>query len=135
MGAQIASAPPRDPRRFVRNLPPDLTAICMKALQYDPAWRYLTAQELSNDLRRWLRREPTVARPGVHRAVWLWTRRNTGWAMALVTLVLVLVLVPASVALYIQREKYVQELLGVPSTGRAAGWPTSACGWNRTPAW
>jgi WD40 repeat protein len=65
------------------NVPPDLTAICRKALQKEPSARYATAQAFADDLRRWLRFEPTKARGApLHRRMWLWGRRNPGWAAA-----------------------------------------------------
>lgn len=42
---------------------PDLSAVCMKALEKDRAARYPTAAEMAADLRRYLRQEPVFARP------------------------------------------------------------------------
>lgn len=42
-----------------------------------PAWRYATAKEMAEDLRRYLRREPILARPtGPMERGWRWCRRN-----------------------------------------------------------
>ena len=54
---------PQPPRRLVRGLPPDLEAICLRALRQDPAHRYQSASEFGTDLNRWLQGEPTFARP------------------------------------------------------------------------
>jgi hypothetical protein len=40
----------------------DLNAICMKALEKSPAQRYANALEMAEDLRRYLRNEPVLAR-------------------------------------------------------------------------
>src|SRR5439155_4426131 len=46
--------------------------------------RFQTAQEFGEDLQCWLRYEPTRARPGsAFRRLWLWSRRNKGWAAAI----------------------------------------------------
>jgi serine/threonine protein kinase len=72
-------------------VPRDLTAICGKAVRPDPAQRYPTALAFAEDLRRWLRNEPTTARPArVLRRFGLWCRRKPGWAAALAALVLLL---------------------------------------------
>jgi serine/threonine protein kinase/WD40 repeat protein len=69
------------------NTPPDLAAICRKATQKEREDRYATAQEFADDLRRWLRHEPTKARGAwAGRRVWLWSRRNPGWAAAILAL-------------------------------------------------
>jgi eukaryotic-like serine/threonine-protein kinase len=47
---------------FARALRGDLDAIVMKALRKEPAERYASAHELAEDLRRWQRGEPVIAR-------------------------------------------------------------------------
>lgn len=65
------------PRKFDGNIPRDLETICLKCLEKDPARRYGSARELSDELHRFLRREPIRARPitRVQRS-WRWCRRN-----------------------------------------------------------
>jgi serine/threonine protein kinase/WD40 repeat protein len=84
----------RPPRELAAGLPADLAAICQKSLAKSPDKRYQTASELAADLRRWLKHEPTDARParGPRRA-WLWARRNPGWAAAIIAAYLALMLV------------------------------------------
>jgi WD40 repeat protein/serine/threonine protein kinase len=71
-------------------VPRDLEAIVQKCLEKNPARRYATAQELADELRRFLAGEPVQARPvnELHR-VWRWCRRNPAVATLLTTLVCV----------------------------------------------
>jgi WD40 repeat protein/serine/threonine protein kinase len=72
-------------------VPPDLDAIYRKCLRPDPQHRYLSAQELVDDLERFLAGHPVAARPVsyLERAV-KWCRRRPGWATAAGTLILAL---------------------------------------------
>jgi serine/threonine protein kinase/WD40 repeat protein len=80
----VLDSDPIPPRTLVKNLPRDLEAVILKALKKDPAQRYPTVLALSEDLRHWLRGEPVTARPArLVRRVWMWSKRNKGWAAAL----------------------------------------------------
>jgi hypothetical protein len=82
----VQEATPAMPRSLVGNVPRDLAAIFKKTLHKEPAARYQRATEVAADLGRWLRSEPTWARPArAPRRVWLWARRNQGWATAVLT--------------------------------------------------
>jgi sugar lactone lactonase YvrE/tRNA A-37 threonylcarbamoyl transferase component Bud32 len=74
---QVLSDEPVPPRQLRPRTPPDLERICLKCLEKDPGKRYASAQELANDLGRFLRREPVRARP-ISRLARLgrWCRRN-----------------------------------------------------------
>ena len=50
----VIAVAPIPPRSLCENLPPDLEAICLKCLEKDPAARYASARELSDDLGRLL---------------------------------------------------------------------------------
>jgi eukaryotic-like serine/threonine-protein kinase len=68
---------PVDPRVARPGVPRDLAVICLKALEKPRDRRYSTASELAEDLRRWLRHEPIVARPpGFAGRAWRWRRRH-----------------------------------------------------------
>jgi serine/threonine protein kinase len=65
---------PRRPRRVNAAVPADLEAIVLKAMEKTPADRYASAQEMAEDLRRYLADEPVRARRS---APW---RRAVKWA-------------------------------------------------------
>jgi serine/threonine protein kinase/WD40 repeat protein len=50
-------------RQRNRTIPVDLESIVLKALEGDPQRRYQRAEEMADDLARFLRHEPTLARP------------------------------------------------------------------------
>ena len=98
---KVVSGQPTPPRQLVHNVPRDLAAICRKAMSEKPGNRYPTAREFAEDLKRWLRLEPAQARPAwPARQIWLWARRNKGWAVALFISLLALIGFTVGAALY-----------------------------------
>jgi tetratricopeptide (TPR) repeat protein len=74
---QIAFEEPRPPRRWNPAIPVELETIVLKALAKVPAERYGTAQEMADDLERFLKDEPIRARrPSVVQKVRRWARRH-----------------------------------------------------------
>jgi tetratricopeptide (TPR) repeat protein/tRNA A-37 threonylcarbamoyl transferase component Bud32 len=94
MVLQIIHDEPPSPRKLRATIPRDLETITLKCLKKDPARRYATATELAADLRRWLAREPILARP-ITRTERLtrWCRRNPVIASLAVTTVALLMAV------------------------------------------
>jgi serine/threonine-protein kinase len=60
---QVINNDPIPPRQLQPKLPIDIETICLKALQKDPTKRYASCSELAADLKRYLNREPILARP------------------------------------------------------------------------
>jgi tetratricopeptide (TPR) repeat protein len=74
---QIAFEEPRPPRRLCQEIPSELETIVLKATEKNPLDRYATAQELANDLRRWLEDKPIQARrPSLAQRMRKWARRH-----------------------------------------------------------
>lgn len=68
---------PRQPRAWNPKIDHDLSTICLKCLEKDPQRRYSSALALAEDLGRWLKHEPIVARhAGIITRGKKWARRN-----------------------------------------------------------
>ncbi|CAN5320849.1 hypothetical protein BH10PLA2_BH10PLA2_04370 [soil metagenome] len=76
---QIAFEEPTSPRRLNNAIPAELETIVLKSLEKNPADRYATAQELADDLERFLKDESIRAkRPSLLERARKWVRRHQG---------------------------------------------------------
>jgi len=84
---------PPAPRKLERKIPRDLETIVLKTIAKEPAQRYASAEDMAEDLRRFLADRPVRARrtSGAER-LWRWSRRNPALAASLSCLFLVLAL-------------------------------------------
>jgi serine/threonine protein kinase len=109
---QIVTDPPPLPRSLRREIPLELEAICVKALEKRPEDRYSSAAELADDLQRFRTGQPTLVRP---EGFWARRRRSVrkiprSTAMALVVCVLLFVLMGA-ILIWPQPEPTLQSAL------------------------
>ncbi|GEM_PF-2645117 len=77
---RVVKEDPIPPRRLNAKVPAELEAICLKALEKEKARRYASAKEFGDDLRRWIAKEPVLARPAS--LAYRWKRkveRNAKW--------------------------------------------------------
>lgn len=105
---QVISVEPVSPRRLVPAIPRDLETICMKCLEKDPRKRYASALNLAEDLQRFRRGEPILARPvgPIARAA-RWCRRKPAVA-GLWAAVVTLLLGAVAVAFWYQHDRSVR---------------------------
>jgi len=108
---QIALDEPRAPCRIEPAIPDDVETILLKAIAKDPDDRYSTAQELRDDLTRFLEHQPVLARrPTVVKRLkkWSWRHRSFVWT-ASAALVILLSVVAVGATLFAVRINRVQE--------------------------
>jgi WD40 repeat protein len=90
---EVLNKEPVAPRVLSSGIPRDLETICLKCLEKDPHRRYASARELADELGRFLRGEPTLARPiGFVGKAAKWCRRRPAQATLLGALAIVFLL-------------------------------------------
>ncbi len=91
---QVVSDDPLPPSQLQPKTPRDLETICLKCLHKEAGQRYGSAAALADELGRFLRGEPILARPaGWAERGWKWAKRKpTAAALTLVSVLALLVL-------------------------------------------
>jgi len=81
--AKVKAGELTPPRVLVPTVPPQLEAICLKAMAFPPAQRYQSARELALDLEHWMADEPVAAYPERSlQKLSRWLRRHRSWTYA-----------------------------------------------------
>ncbi len=126
---RILHEEPRAPRKLDPRIPRDLETVVLKAIAHDPARRYATAEELAEDLRRFLADRPVRARrSGLPERSWRWCRRNP--VVASLTAVIALLLMLVAVGAISRGPRQVADVVrpGSRWSGQAHWLPDLAAG-------
>jgi len=111
--AKVTQEEPRTPQKINAEIPNDLQAICLKAMEKEIDERYADLSEMADDLDRWLAGRETLARPiNIRERFVRWCRRKPVVAGLSVTLLLVLslgIFVSSYFAIAAEREKQLAE--------------------------
>ncbi|HWB06642.1 MAG TPA: serine/threonine-protein kinase [Verrucomicrobiales bacterium] len=103
---QVLNDDPVSVRLLNPSISRDLGTICTKAMSKDMHRRYQTAQEMADDVQRFIDGKPVLARPlGSLGRAWRWARRHRVVAASLVIVVLALTAVAVISSVSAQRLK------------------------------
>jgi serine/threonine protein kinase/tetratricopeptide (TPR) repeat protein len=101
---QIAFEEPHRPRQRYKYIPAELETVVLKAMEKNPAERYATAQELADDLGRFLEDRPIQARrPTLAHRLRKWARRHPSLTIGLAAALAAAVVLAVGVGFWHQR--------------------------------
>jgi serine/threonine protein kinase/Tfp pilus assembly protein PilF len=107
---QITLEDPRPLRRINKSIPVELETIVLKAMEKNAADRYATAQEMADDLRRFLDDRPIQARgPTLRQKIAKWSRRHKTIVRSALALLALTTAVTTTAAFWIAHERNVTE--------------------------
>ncbi|MGO8752342.1 MAG: protein kinase domain-containing protein [Thermoguttaceae bacterium] len=118
MIVQILQDEPPSPRKLQTRISRDLETICLKCLEKAPGKRYQAAAEMAEELGRFLRGEPIVARPiGRPARLWRWCKRQPVVAGLSATVALLMVLAAVvSTAGYLSTSRALRQVVDAQRT-------------------
>jgi eukaryotic-like serine/threonine-protein kinase len=100
---QVQETEPVAPHTLGSRVDPDLETICLKCLEKEPERRYGSAEQLAEELERYLHDEPILARRISQPArVWRWCRRHPLLAGAVATALWLLIIMTVA-SLFVAR--------------------------------
>jgi serine/threonine protein kinase/tetratricopeptide (TPR) repeat protein len=120
---QIAFEVPRSPRRLNAALPGELETIVLKAMGKSPEDRYASAQEVADDLRRFLEDKPILARrPRLRERAtkWAWRHKPMLATAASVLILAVLALALCTLLVWQEKERTLRALAEAEKQGGRA---------------
>lgn len=110
---QVLQSEPVAPRVLNPAVPTDLQSICLKCLEKESARRYASAEEVAEELRRFLRGEAVAVRPiGWMGRAWRWSARHpakAGFVGAMALLLATLSVVPSIAYFKVRRAELSRE--------------------------
>ncbi|MCI0747389.1 MAG: protein kinase [Verrucomicrobia subdivision 3 bacterium] len=84
---QVFDSEPISPRVLNREVPRDLDVLCLRCLEKEPRNRFASAQELAEELGRFLAGKPIQSRPvSAAEKLWRWSRRHPAIAALVLAL-------------------------------------------------
>src|SRR5262245_8906063 len=138
---QVIAEEPVPPARLNTKVPRDLETICLKCLHKDPQRRYATASALLEDLQRFERNEPILARPpGWLERASKWVRRHpTYTAIAVACLLIAILLFCGGLWLAVQqahrRDGVETDLKELKRLQESAHWAEARAALGRAEIW
>jgi len=111
---KVIEREPERPQSFNKGIDPNLARICLKCLEKEPGQRYTSAQAFAEDLERWLRGDPILARPAsAFVSLKRWARKNPVLATAGLSSLLLVISLVALLSIKYRDEREKARLLAV----------------------
>lgn len=119
---QVLEKDPVPPKQLNPAIDEDLQTICLKCLEKQPERRYGSAQDLLDELNRYLAGEPIVARPiGRSERAWRWCKRKPALAgLFAVAASLLLVLSIGGPTIAFQQAEFAKQQVDLKSAAESA---------------